>query len=99
MDHTILFSLIFMIESSFQDKVGNPYCNYKSGLETIEGFCCPRCKQDNNKEKCHYECPIDYYRFGKRCYGNTSKQYRTLNAFFTICVQSKVSKNALWNSS
>ncbi|XP_076112551.1 uncharacterized protein LOC143080548 [Mytilus galloprovincialis] len=69
MDHKILFSLIFMIESSFQDKVWNPYCNYKSGLETIEEFCCPRCKQDNNKEKCHYECPIDYFRFGKRCYG------------------------------
>ncbi|XP_063442655.1 uncharacterized protein LOC134722952 [Mytilus trossulus] len=69
MDYKILFSLVFILELSIQDKDGNPFCNYKNGLKTIEGFCCPRCKQETNKENCRYECPIDYYRFGKRCYG------------------------------
>ncbi|CAC5403714.1 unnamed protein product [Mytilus coruscus] len=69
MGHKILFFLTLMTKLSFQDKDGNPYCNNKGSLETFEEFCCPKCAQETNKEKCRYECPIDYYRFEKRCYG------------------------------
>lgn len=55
--------------SLLQDKHWNPYCDNKGSIETDEEFCCPKCTQETNKEKCSYECPVDYYRVGQRCNG------------------------------
>ncbi|CAG2237369.1 unnamed protein product [Mytilus edulis] len=72
-----------MTKPSFQDKEVNPFCNNQSGLETFEEFCCPKCTQETKKEIC-YECPIDYYRFGKKCYGTPDYNIEQLMANHNI---------------
>ncbi|XP_063443316.1 uncharacterized protein LOC134723690 [Mytilus trossulus] len=57
--------LLILASGSLQDEDRNPYCDNKGSLET----CCPKCTQEINKEKCSYECPVDYYRVGQRCNG------------------------------
>lgn len=70
----------------------NPFCNNQSGRETFEEFCCPKCTQETNKEKCRYECPIDYYRFGKQCYGTPYYNIEQLTPFSPFVCNRKCPK-------